>query len=239
LHDEAERWGNFAQLAAEYETILAAAQQNRWAALVRSCPLPEPVAEQVLSSDAFGPMCAELRRMEANGYQPEGELPRLVAARSLGNAADPAAVLHHRVAVFTDRAKPAQRRQEQRYICGLIPEASGPMAEDMRVALDQRADRMRERAEAIVRRAVAQSAPWLAALGSRPADPAAAARWQQAAYRDRWNITSPEPLGTDQPSAIQKADAARVHALAVQVSQRRQTPATAAPMPLAQSGPAL
>src|SRR5699024_4200082 len=42
---EQERWGSIAQLAAEYETIAAAAQHDRWTTLVRSSGLTDDQAQ--------------------------------------------------------------------------------------------------------------------------------------------------------------------------------------------------
>src|SRR5690606_10802198 len=58
---EQESWGTIAQLAAEYETIAAAAQRDRWASLVRASGLNAEQADEVIDSDAFGPLTTELR----------------------------------------------------------------------------------------------------------------------------------------------------------------------------------
>ena len=61
---EQERWGSIAQLAAEYETIAAAAQHDRWTTLVCRSGLTDKQAQAVIDSDAFGALTAELRRAE-------------------------------------------------------------------------------------------------------------------------------------------------------------------------------
>jgi hypothetical protein len=93
---EQEQWGSIAQLAAEYETIAAAAQHDRWASLVRASGLTDEQAQAAVESEAFGPLTAELRRAEANHHDIETLLPRLVAARGFDDADDIAAVLHYR-----------------------------------------------------------------------------------------------------------------------------------------------
>src|SRR3546814_759845 len=103
---EQESWGTIAQLAAEYETIAAAAQRDRWAALVRTSGLSAEVVDEVIGSDAFGPLSAELRRAEANHHDLANLLPRLVRARGFGDADDIAAVIRHRVIDAT--ARPAR-----------------------------------------------------------------------------------------------------------------------------------
>jgi hypothetical protein len=137
---EHETWGSIAQLAAEYETIAAAAQHDRWTTLIRTI-LTDEQAEDVIDSDAFGALTAELRRAEANHHDIETLLPRLIRARSLSNADDIAAVLHERVARATTRSAGSGRTHKTpRLIVGLIPEAAGRMTSDMRQALADRRD---------------------------------------------------------------------------------------------------
>ena len=59
---EQDAWGSVAQLAAEYETLAAAAQHDRWAIVVRASGLTRAQADAAIESDAFGPFTAELRR---------------------------------------------------------------------------------------------------------------------------------------------------------------------------------
>jgi conjugative relaxase-like TrwC/TraI family protein len=73
---EQQRWGSIAQLAAEYDTIAAAAQHDRWTALIRRSGLePEHIAA-VLASDAFGALAAELRRADADGHDLARNAPK-------------------------------------------------------------------------------------------------------------------------------------------------------------------
>ncbi|WP_338368173.1 hypothetical protein, partial [Enterococcus faecium] len=146
---EQETWGSIAQLAAEYETIAAAAQHDRWASVIRASGLSADEADEAVASDAFGPLAAELRRAEANHHDIETLLPRLVRARGFGDADDIAAVLRHRVAAATERpAGSGRSRKVPGLIAGLIPEATGPMADEMRRGLDERRDLIEQRAEA-------------------------------------------------------------------------------------------
>ncbi|HET7385510.1 MAG TPA: MobF family relaxase, partial [Nocardioidaceae bacterium] len=72
---EQDRWSSIAQLAAEYETIGAAAQRDRWVTAIRGSGLTEAQVEQVLASESFGPLTAELRRAEANHHDVDRLLP--------------------------------------------------------------------------------------------------------------------------------------------------------------------
>ncbi|WP_293787129.1 ATP-dependent RecD-like DNA helicase, partial [uncultured Aeromicrobium sp.] len=212
---EQEQWGSIAQLAAEYETIVAAAQHDRWAALVRGSGLTAEQAESAVESDAFGPLAAELRRAEANHHNVDALLPRLVAARGFGDADDIAAVLHYRVDRATARpAGSGRTRKPARLIAGLIPQAHGIIDAEMRAALDEREALIEARADAVLEAALTESAPWTNALGAPPADRRRATAWRKAArvivaYRDRYRVTDDAPLGTPPESAAQKIDAAR------------------------------
>lgn len=212
---EQESWGTVAQLAAEYETIAAAAQHDRWASLIRASGLSGSQAEAAIDSDAFGPLTAELRRAEANNHDVDALLPRLVSARGFGDADDVAAVLRHRVDAATARlAGSGGTRKSARLIVGLIPEATGPMDDDMRRALEDRRDLMEARAAAVLEVALSSSAPWVAALSSNLAEDHRAPRWRRAAsivaaYRDRYGISDRSPLGAMPAGRNQRVDRAR------------------------------
>lgn len=93
--------GTIGQLAAEYETIAAAAQHDRWVALVRAAGLTSEQTEAVVESETFSALTAELRTVGANHHDLDRLFPRLVAARDLADADDLASVLHHRLARTT------------------------------------------------------------------------------------------------------------------------------------------
>ncbi len=216
---EHRQWGSIAQLAAEYDTIAAAAQHDRWVALLRACGLTSDEADAAITSDVFGALTAELRRAEANHHDVDELLPRLARAHGFDDADDVAAVLHARLARATER--PARIRDRARsgprHIAGLVPEAAGPMSPDMRDALTQRRTLIEARAADVLDTALHDHEPWTTHLGRTPADTRGAARWRRhaitvAAYRDRYRITTPAPLGATPRNTAQKIDAARAAA---------------------------
>ncbi|MFE6645092.1 MobF family relaxase [Nocardioides sp. NPDC057772] len=222
---EHETWSSIAQLAAEYDTIAAIAQRDRWADLVRRSGLSESQAEDVIASDAFGPLAAALRRAEASGHSIERLLPRIVARRDLADADDIGAVIQHRLRMAAS-SKPARRASAslpQRHIAGMIPEATGFMPTAMREALDERKNLIEARASALAESATVDGPVWIRRLGEPPASPVARRNWIAAvatiaAYRDRYQIASDLPLGPGARSEAERAD--RTHALA---AQRRAT----------------
>ena len=130
IESEQERWSSIARIAAEYETIAAVAQRDRWIGLLETCGLPDEQVELVLASDSFGPLTAELRRAEANHHDVDRLLPELVAQRSLDDAEDIGAVLISRVFKVA-QPKQGRRRAEPKLVAGLIPVADGLMSPEM------------------------------------------------------------------------------------------------------------
>jgi conjugative relaxase-like TrwC/TraI family protein len=215
---EQDAWGSIAQLAAEYETLAAAAQHDRWALLIRSSGLTDDEADDAIASPAFGALTAELRRAEANQHDVDTLLPRLVQARGFEDADDIAAVLHFRVARATARpAGSGRARRAPRLIAGLIPQATGAMSAEMRQALTERGDLIESRVTALLDTALNDAAPWTTALGPEPKDAKQAAAWRRAAtvvaaYRDRYAVTGPVPFGSPVETEAQKVDVARARA---------------------------
>lgn len=214
---EQDSWGSIAQLAAEYETIAAAAQCDRWVSMLRESGLSQSLTDAAVESNAFGALNAELRRAEAHHFDIRSLLTRVVAARGFDDAQDVAAVVHERIASEIARVAGAGRtRRTPRLVVGLIPSATGPMDADMRRALIERADLIGARASAVLDEALLTKAPWTRALGTAPGGSAAGA-WRQygctiAAYRDRYGVVSMSPLGQAPQSRTQEMDAARARA---------------------------
>ncbi|WP_415093472.1 MobF family relaxase [Nocardioides sp.] len=209
---EQDRWSSIAQIAAEYETIGAVAQRDRWVAMIRGSGLTEVQIAKVLASESFGPLTAELRRAEADRHDIDRLLPALVSRRALGDAEDIGAVLISRLERVA-RPRRGGRRPSPRLVAGLIPVAAGRMSETMSNALAERADLMEARALSLAAKAVEEEAPWLKRLGVVPSADAARRRWLYeartvAAYRDRYNVDGRRALGEPRTES-QKFDAVR------------------------------
>jgi len=192
---------DFSVLAAEYETLARAAQQQRWDDLLDRSGLESRRLEQVRQSPAYGPLLAALRDAEAHGLDMEQTLPRLVATRPLDDAEDPAAVLRDRVNHWA-HVVGSSRRASTNLIAGLIPRAVGLTDPDMARGLEERDEAMQHRARALAERAIEQNQVWVRRLGGPPPDRVARERWIEAvttvaAYRERWNIGDDHrPLGS-------------------------------------------
>jgi hypothetical protein len=221
ITSEQNRWGSIGQLAAEYETIAQEAQTDRWHTLLAESGLTGEQVEDILSSDAYGALSAELRNAEANHHDLDQLLPRLVSVQGFEDADDIASVLHARLARATTRPVGSGRtRKPPRLIAGLIPTASGPMDPEMRQALAERQTLIEQRAATLLDTAIAAREPWTAQLGPKPDERRKQATWLAAtltvaAYRDRYQISDGQhPLGQEPAgkNVKQRIDAARAHA---------------------------
>jgi len=153
----------------------------------------------VAASAARGPLFAGLREAEARGLDVDEVLPRLIAGRSLADAADIASVLHGRVDRWSQAAG-GRRRQTGHLIAGLIPRVQGVSDPDMARALTERDHAMEQRARSLAVEAIVTGQNWVRPLGAPPSAPAKRERWLRevstvAAYRDLWHIEDQRPLG--------------------------------------------
>lgn len=147
-----------------------------------------------------------LQRAHEQGWTVEQVVPDADSLTGLEGARDPSAVLYRRIEQRMERADPPGRAAREQ---GPLPwlEAPSPEALAERPELAQHLDLL---AEAITDRAaqlrddVTEAPPeWASGLGRRPADPAAAAQWDEllgdaAAYREAYRVTTPSadvPLG--------------------------------------------
>lgn len=211
-------WGSVAQLAAEYETIAAAAQNDRWAAWVHGSGLSPGQAAEAIKSSAFGVLSAELRRAEAHHFDVESLLAHAVAARGFDDAQDVAAVLCSRIETAIARGAGAGRlRLRSRLIVGLIPKAIGPMSAEMRQALDERSHLIEMRASVVLDNALLNRDAWIRELGVVP-HRFTTTGWRQfgctvAAYRDRYQIVGTSALGpAPRRTMAQRLEVARARA---------------------------
>ena len=199
-HEQAE---GIATMAAEYQTIAAAAQADRWDALLARSGLTPVQVGAIRTSPAYGPLAAALRDAEAKGLDVDRGFPALVLQRTLVNADDIAAALHHRVDRWVEASeRPSPAAQD--LVAGLFPRAGRVTDPEMAQGLTERDQAIEQRAGTLAERAASNPLPWIGALGNPPADPSARREWFQsvatvAAYCDRWGIkTDPRPLGSSE-----------------------------------------
>jgi hypothetical protein len=191
---------DFSVLAAEYETLARAAQQQRWDDLLDRSGFEPRRLEQVRQSPAYGSLLAVLREAEVHGLDAKQTLPRLVAIRPLDDVDDPAAVLRDRVDRWAQTSG-SPRRAGTSLIAGLIRRAVGVTDPDMARSLGERDEAMQRRARALAEQAIERNALWVRQLGIAPTEQRARERWMEAvqtvvAYRENWNVDDQHlPLG--------------------------------------------
>lgn len=227
---EQDAWTSIRHLADQYETIAQEAQAERVTDLLTRAGLDRAQLDEVIASESFGSLIAELRRAEANGHDPERIVPAVVAAGGLDAEPELAPGLRRRVSRLAGaRSGGTQRRARARLIAGLIPEAIGPMPADMAQTLNELKDLIEQRAIVLADAATSAHEPWTRALGPRPADSRRLAVWKQtlmivAAYRDRYQVDGADPLGLTGDSQVQRLDRQRA-AAALQRSRAETSPA--------------
>lgn len=217
---EHEKWSGIAQLAAEYDTIASLAQRDRWTSLalqtfVKDGRLTAAEARTATDSDSFWSLCAELRSIEAGGHDVQATLRRVVGQRNLLDAEDACAVVLSRLA-RDGRSNAHPSRRSAPLIAGLIPPALGPMPDDARGALDERARLIEERATVLARIAIQNRAGWVQRMGSTHTlygqGPVPHELVAAAAYREKYGITGKEPLGPAPTDPRQVRDRTAIHA---------------------------
>jgi conjugative relaxase-like TrwC/TraI family protein len=211
LEAEYETHSSIARLAAELETIAAAAQHDRFVELFRRSGLTTEQHQALVSSTAFGPLTAALRRAEAYHHDLDRLTRRAIAQHSLDTADDFAAVLRRRIARASAIPPRSARGKRPMLIASLIPEPLGPMSNEDRLAIGERKHLIEDRAQSLAEQAIQAQAPWVRRLGTPPADPDMRKRWRAnvatvSAYRDRYQVSSDLPLGGGTTTDAQRVD---------------------------------
>lgn len=221
---EQNHWESIAQLLGEYETIAATAQAERWASLLHQGGLDERAIAETTRQDTFGILTAELRRMEADGYNVNDLLPRVIRTANVDDVDDVPTMLRYRLRRLADHYIPSRSRTGARRIAGLFPTAVGTVPEYKR-ALEERAHLVEQRATQLATAAMARTEPWHTKLPALPADENGRRQWLTAvrtvaAYRDRWGITSSRPLGPSPDNDMQRVDQQRAAAHLRTIAER-------------------
>jgi hypothetical protein len=101
-----------------------------------------------------------------------------------------------------------------RLVAGLIPEPLGPMSDEDRQAITERAALVESRACLLAAEAIKAGEAWVRRLGDPPTSPAVRGQWADAvatvaAYRDRYEVDSNRPAGARATTAAQEVDRQR------------------------------
>jgi len=160
---------SIATLVAEYNTIVALADGERWERVLRDAGLDGADLARTRNSDAYHSLFAQLREAETRGFDVRDALSTLVKARSFDDAEDIAATLTHRVARYV-AAMGYPELSSTQLVAGLFPRVTGITDPDVVSALSDRADAIEERARHLAIEAIDRRDDWLHHFGDVPQD---------------------------------------------------------------------
>lgn len=209
---EQDVWGSLAQLAAEYETIAQEAQLDRWVALLEHGGLTTAQIDELLTTEAFGILTTELRRLEAAGHHIDDLVPRIIRAGDLADVDDLGSLLRYRIQKITTIYPPSRHRATG-LIAGIVARATGITDHTMGEALAEREHLMQARLDALIATALKHPQSWVATLGEDGPDARLRMIRAVVAYRDRWGVTSSSLLGAIPEDDAQRIDYERVSVL--------------------------
>ena len=161
-----------------------------------STPSTKPPSK---SSPAFGPLITALRRAEHLGLDVPTTLRQAVTQSSLTNANDLASVLHARVERIVSRAERRTRTTPPTLIAGLLTPAVHVTNPTYKAALQEIESQVAQRADWLLEQAASANEPWYRHLTDSVPEPTEQ-RHQLirdiAAYRERYQVHAPDPLGS-------------------------------------------
>jgi hypothetical protein len=185
-----------------HEHLSQLAARQRYGPAITTSGLDTADQAALRASPAYGPLIAALRQAEAVGLDPASVLRTAVIQSSLNNANDIAAVLHTRVERLTARAERRSRRQPH-MIAGLVAPSDHITDPAFIAPLNELEAQIAQRADWLADKAATDSASWLRHLPQTPSalSPDLRGRCvrEVAAYRERYNVRSDDPVGPPPP----------------------------------------
>ncbi|MHB8335583.1 MAG: MobF family relaxase [Acidimicrobiales bacterium] len=207
---------SIAALVAEYDTIAARADGNRWDTVLSQSGLSDSELAQAKDSPAYPALLAQLRDAENRGFDVRIEFPMLVTGRSFSDADDVASVLHHRLDRYlTEVGYPSPPASE--LVAGIFPRPRVIDDPDVALALSDRADAIEQRARELAMIAIERGDAWIQDFGDAPASAELNEKWLRevaigAAYIDRWGLDNPVTI-LDNIIVTKEQMSQRVHVL--------------------------
>ena len=193
--DALHHWGPI------YDDLTARAAADRYLAVIRQVAGPA-VAANLAADPAMPALAARLNGLAAAGYDPEAVLAAVASARELHTAHDTASVLAWRIDQTYRHIRPdplvALSPAQASSYTDRLPTANGKLADTL-AKVAAICDR---RIEALADLAAQHRPAWTQALGPVPDDVPGRRQWLAGAavvatYRDRYRITTDEPIGPE------------------------------------------
>jgi len=214
---------SIAALVAEYDTIAAMADGDRWDAILSKSGFSDTELVQIKASPAYAALLAQLRDAENRGLDIHTELPMLVMGRSFEDADDVASVMHFRIDSYVlGVGYPAPSASE--LVAGIFPRPARITDPDVVPALNNRADAIEQRGRHLAAVAIEHGDAWVQDFGNAPKMEELYEQWVRevaaaAAYFDRWGIDNPDTILDDAlVSHEQEAQRSRVRGAAQRAS---------------------
>jgi hypothetical protein len=200
-YDEA---ASLATLVPIHQTLVQAADRDRYAAVLQTAGLDEQTVARIVDSLAYGALVTLLRAGEHAGHPIAKVLTHAagtaIEPRGDGTAdgTDLAAALHDRVTRWLEETGPAS--DEPALVAGLVPAARHVTDPELARTLSDIEDLITGRTHALVSDLLRRPPTWAAPLGPPPRDRAARRSWLDAmavvaGYRDLHQIHDEQPLG--------------------------------------------
>jgi conjugative relaxase-like TrwC/TraI family protein len=214
---------SIAALVAEYDTIVALADGDRWDEVLSRSGLSDAEFARAKSSPAYAALLAQLRDAENRGFDIDTELPMLVTGRSFGDAKDVAGVLHYRIDHYVAGVGyPSPPASE--LVAGLFPRPTGITDPDVVPALNDRAHAIERRARELATIAIERGDVWVREFGKTPPAGELYEQWvievaTGAAYVDRWKIDSSNTT-FDNPGVSHEQEVQRSRSLNAELRAR-------------------
>jgi hypothetical protein len=192
---------SIAALVAEYDTIVAMADGDRWETVLSESGLSDSELVQAKSSPAYAALLAQLRDAENRGFDIYTELPMLVVGRSFDDAEDVSSVLHYRIDRYlAGVGYPSPPASE--LVAGIFPRPTALTDPDVVLALNDRADTIEQRARELAMIAIERGDAWVQDFGDAPTTGENYERWvlevaTGAAYLERWDVDNPDTFLDD------------------------------------------
>ncbi|WP_432945832.1 MobF family relaxase [Kribbella sp. CA-253562] len=198
MQSELENATRLDYLVPIHEHLCQVAAGQKYRTTIDTSGLDPADRAAVRASSAYGPLLAALRRAEAAGLDPDVTLRRVVERPSLANARDIAAVLHARVERVVLRAERRLGRPLDR-VAGLVQPSTAITDPTFVAPLRELESLITQRSVWLTERARELAPPWYQTITEQLVDRPQAERTtivrDIAAYRERYDIRSPDPLG--------------------------------------------
>lgn len=217
------------QLADEADAIAAYAHDLAAGELLLTVLGDTPAVRLILDDEHFPDLVIAIRHAHSNGVDLHRELPVIVGARRPDSvtAQTLAGAIHAYLRLHPTNRRPA-------LIAGIVVDATAGLSDpEMLDAVGKRYELIEQRAKELADHAIDSGEPWTRAIPrSDSGDLSMAAVRIVVAYRERWDISGPEPLGRppDQSAnSTQHADHRRLTEMLRRLSADSRRPATAGP----------